>query len=44
MGAASFGLEPGLANRAGELAHAQDEGLPFGHRDHVAGVEQIENV
>src|SRR5207247_7579666 len=33
-------LRPSL----GELAHAQNVALPLGHRDHAAGIEQIEHV
>ena len=43
-GAAARGPEPGRAAGLGELAHAQDVALALGHRDHAAGVEQVEDV
>ena len=42
--AAALGPEPGRAAGLGELAHAQDVALALGHRDHAAGVEQVEDV
>src|SRR5262245_36259940 len=44
IGAASLGLEPCGASRLGEVAHAQDMGLPLRHRDHAARIEQVEDM
>src|SRR5262245_6544504 len=44
IGAASLGLEPCGASRLGEVANAQDIGLPLSHRDHAARIEQIEDM
>src|SRR3990170_5680706 len=44
IGAARLGLEPRGATGLGKIAHAQDVGLAFRHRDHAARVEQIENM
>src|SRR6266851_3451554 len=37
-------MHPGFAAGFCKLAHARDVALPLGHRDHAAGVEQIEDV
>src|SRR3990170_4175138 len=44
IGTARLGLEPRRAAGLGEVAHAQDIGLPLRHRDHAARIEQIENM
>src|SRR3990170_522972 len=44
IGAARLGLEPRRATGLGEVAHAQNIGLALRHRDHAAGIEQIENM
>ena len=38
------GMHPGFAAGFCQFAHAHDVALPLGHRDHAAGVEQIEDV
>jgi hypothetical protein len=39
-----LGPHEGVGAELGQRADAADIGLPLGHRDHAAGVEQVEEV
>src|SRR4029079_2947756 len=41
---ATGGLEPCLTTAFGKLAHLEDIGLAFGHRDHAPGIEHVEGM